>query len=170
MNNNGYVTKLNGTPIYAISAKEYVKMRLNVSDVYNAEYIYMIVDRKNYLIQGNRVMGQALDHCRRVKRMNGPEWTAFLKIDIETYQAKNVVITERPTVEFLGTEGEKKLNQVVAETHKVVNTGEETLQKLANEGKAALAAQVANTEAVVKRTTSRRSTSGSRKKRVKEEL
>lgn len=159
MDNVGCVAKLNGTPIYAISAKEYVKMRLDTIGVFVEDYIYMIVDKNNYLIQGNRVMGQALDHCRRVKRINGADWIDFLKNEIEVYQEKSVVITERPTVEFLNMEGQKKLNQVVIETNKKVNelvgSGEAALNQVSKTGAQALENQVKNTNTIVKRASRR---------------
>lgn len=164
MDNRSYVAVLNGTPIYAMSAREYIKMRLETINVYNVEYIYMIVDKQNYLIQGNKVMGKALDHCRRVKRIDGTDWMTFLKVDIEAYHASNVVITERPTVEFLSTEGEKKLNSVILETKKAVEdlkgVGEKKLEEMAETGKKALNAQVKNTNVIVRKT-SRRKKEGS---------
>ena len=164
MENRSYVAVLNGTPIYAMSAREYIKMRLETINVYNEEHIYMIVDRQNYLIQGNKVMGKALDHCRRVKRMSGADWMTFLKDDIEAYHASNVVITERPTVEFLSTEGEKKLNSVILETKKAVEdlkgVGEKKLEEVAKIGEKALDAQVKNTNVIVRKT-SRRKREGS---------
>ena len=152
MENRSYVAVLNGTPIYAMSAREYIKMRLETINVYNEEHIYMIVDRQNYLIQGN--------HCRRVKRMSGADWMTFLKDDIEIYHANNVVITERPTVEFLSTEGEKKLNSVILETKKAVEdlkgVGEKKLEEVAKIGEKALDAQVKNTNVIVRKTSRRK--------------
>ena len=156
MENRSYVAVLNGTPIYAMSAREYIKMRLETINVYNAEHIYMIVDRQNYLIQGNKVIGKALDHCRRIKRMSGADWMTFLKADIEAYHASNVVITERPTVEFLSTEGEKKLNSVILETKKTVedlkDVGEKKLEEVAKIGEKALDTHVKNTNVIVRKT------------------
>ena len=156
MENRSYVAVLNGTPIYAMSAREYIKMRLETINVYNAEHIYMIVDRQNYLIQGNKVIGKALDHCRRIKRMSGADWMTFLKADIEAYHASNVVITERPTVEFLSTEGEKKLNSVILETKKTVedlkDVGEKKLEEVAKIGEKALDTHVKNINVIVRKT------------------
>lgn len=166
MDNLARVAVLNGTPIYAISRKEYIELMKNGKQ--DASVYYMILDEKNYMFKNGELYGQVVDKGRSVKRMSAKSWREVFNVKEE------VVISERPTTEALKNEGARKLEEVARATAKAVESlngiGEEALEKVAKAGEAALAAQVANTEAVVKRTTARRATSGSRKKRLAGEL
>ena len=166
MGNLARVAVLNGTPIYAISRKEYVKgMESNNLD---PTVYYMLLDEKNMMFMNGMLYGRVIDNGRSVKRMKEEHWRKVLNVKEE------VVISERPTTEALRSEGAKKLEDVASATAKAVEglngIGGEALEKVAKAGEAALAAQVANTEVVVKRTTARRSTTNNRKKRPAGEL
>ena len=133
----GYITKFNGTPVYAMSAKKYIEER--GSGKINPTYIYAIVDKDNYLIQGNYVMGQAVDKFRKVKLIpNGQSWKGVVGVvenvqrnPYETEQAKAKVqsrveiITERPTVEKLADEGKAKLDDAIAKAQESIAQVEE---------------------------------------------
>lgn len=166
MGNLARVAVLNGTPIYAISRKEYIE--LMKSGKQDASVYYMILDEKNYMFRDGTLYGQVIDKGRSVKRMSERSWREVFNVKEE------VVISERPTTEALKSEGAKKLEEVANATAKAVESlngiGGEALEKVAKAGEAALAAQVANTEVVVKRTTARRSTTNTRKKRPVGEL
>lgn len=158
MGNLARVAVLNGTPIYAISRKEYIElMKSGKQDV---SVYYMILDEKNYMFKDGILYGQVIDKGRSVKRMSERSWREVFNVKEE------VVISERPTTEALKSEGAKKLEEVANATVKAVESlngiGGEALEKVAKAGEAALAAQVANTEVVVKRTTA---TTNNRKKR-----
>lgn len=163
----GYIAKLNGTPIYAMSAKLYIEAR--AEGRINPQYIYAIVDKDNYLIQGNYVMGQAVDRFRKVKKIvDGKEWKELLGVKetihrnpYETEKAKTHVITERPTPEAFAAEGKVKLDAAAAETKKIT-------AEVIDAGVDALAEKVAEGEAIITAVTKprvKRNNPASRKKR-----
>jgi len=166
---NSYITTYKGKPIYLYKYNEFIKMYKE--NTLNKDYMYIISDKKNALIDGDgRIIGYTFDNHKKMIPAQGEKkhWKEVFGYKDE------VVISERPTTEALKNEGAKKLEEVASATVKAVESlngiGEEALEKVAKAGEAALAAQVANTEAVVKRTTARRSTTNNRKKRPAGEL
>lgn len=172
--NTGYIAKYNGTPIYGVSSKQYIEMR--EKNEHDPNVIYAILDKENYFIQGNYVIGQAVDRFRKLRTIsNGKGWKELLGVKeniqrnpYETEKAKSRVITERPTVESLSNEGARKLEEVSKATAKIMEefngSGETALAQVAEAGAAALETVAKETEEVVKKTTTRRS-STTRKKR-----
>lgn len=161
---DSYITKYKGKPLYLAKYNEYVEMYKNNTLYDNSMYI--ITDKKNALIDTDgKIIGYTFDGHKRLMPVQGAKkhWK-----EVFDYK-EEVVISQRPTTEALKTTGEKKLEEVVAASAQTIENltgvGEEALTQVAKVGENALAAQVANTEAVVKRTTSRRTTSGNRKKR-----
>ena len=176
--NTGYIAKYNGTPIYGVSSKQYIEMR--GKNEHDPNVIYAILDKENYFIQGNYVIGQAVDRFRKLRTVsNGKEWRKFLGIEeniqrnpYETEKARSkVVITERPTVESLSNEGARKLEEVSKATAQAVGklngSGEAALAQVAKAGEAALDMMAKETEEVVKKTTTRRSSTTRKKRTVK---
>lgn len=157
----GRIAILNGIPIYAISKKDYIEqMERNKLDI-NA--YYMLIDEKNLTFRNGMLYGQVVDKGRGVKRLQEKNWREALGL------RKVEVISERPTVEALGTEGARKLEEVSKATAQAVGklngSGEAALEQVAKAGEAALVAVAKETDEVVKRTTSRRTTLNNSRRR-----
>lgn len=154
--NKGYICMYKGSPIYAMTSKEYIDMR--VANQHDAKAIYAIVDKDNYLIQGNYVMGQAVDRFRKLRVIeNGKSWRELLGIKdnihrnpYESIKAKSEakVITERPTVEAMATEGSKKLQAVLNEAPVAKASAEAKLNELVAEGNKTVEQVIAEGEVI----------------------
>ena len=131
------VGRYRGMQIYGLSLDEY----LDLGEVERSDtsHWWYIKDNK-HLLYGNMVIGKIENSMVELydKRID------YKNVYYKQIKAKQVpqykvtTVTERPTVEALAAEGEKKLAEVVkaAETNLLENlgTGEEKLAKVANEG------------------------------------
>ncbi len=123
--------------IYGLSLDEYLS--LEETERSDVSHWWYITDNKHLLL-GNMVVGKIEKHMVELydKRID------YKNVYYKQIKAKQVpqykvtTVTERPTVEALAAEGEKKLAEVVkaAETNLLENlgTGEEKLAKVAEEG------------------------------------
>ena len=131
------IGRYRGMQIYGLSLDKYLSLEeVERSDT---SHWWYISDNK-HLILGNMVVGKIED--RMVELYD--KRTDYKNVYYKQIKAKQVpqykvtTVTERPTVEALAAEGEKKLDEVVkaAEANLLENlgTGEEKLTKLAEEG------------------------------------
>ena len=150
------IGRYRGMQIYGLSLDKYLSLEeVERSDT---SHWWYISDNK-HLILGNMVVGKIED--RMVELYD--KRTDYKNVYYKQIKAKQVpqykvtTVTERPTVEALAAEGEKKLDEVVkaAEANLLENlgTGEEKLTKLAEEG-------VQKTTAIQTRTKKQRRKSG----------
>ena len=154
--NKGYICMYKGSPIYAMTAKEYIDMRR--ANKHDAKAIYAIIDKDNYLIQGNYVMGQAIDRFRKLKVIdNGKSWKELLGVKdniyrnpYESIKAKSEakVITERPTVEAIAAAGSERLQAVLNEAPIAKANAEAKLNELVAEGNNAVERVIAEGETI----------------------
>ena len=131
------VGRYRGMQIYGLSLDEYLS--LEETERSDVSHWWYIKDNK-HLLYGNMVIGKIENRMVELydKRVD------YKSVYYKQIKAKQVpqykvtTVTERPTVEALAAEGEKKLAEVVraAETNLLENlgTGEEKLAKVANEG------------------------------------
>lgn len=132
------VGRYRGMQIYGLSLDEYLDLgEVERSDTSHWWYI----NDNKHLLYGNMIIGKIENRMVELydKRID------YKNVYYKQIKAKQVpqykvttVVTERPTVEALAAEGEKKLDEVVkaAEANLLENlgTGEEKLTKLAEEG------------------------------------
>jgi hypothetical protein len=148
------VGRYRGMRIYGLSLDEY----LNLEEVERSDTSHWwCISDNNHLLLGDMVIGKIENRMVELcdKRTN------YKNVYYKQIKAKQVpqykVVTERPTVEALAAEGEKKLAEAVkaAEANLLENlgTGEEKLAKVANEG-------VAKTTAIQTRARKQRRKSG----------
>lgn len=129
-----FVGNWNGIRLETVSAQDY--NRDYRSGALKADIGYVISDKGNYVILDNKVIAQTMDNYRRIKMLKADafDWKQVTEY-VEPKPKKPIVVTERPTVEILAKEGEKKLEAVVAEAPVAEATGE-GLAKVVEEGQA----------------------------------
>ena len=130
------VGRYRGMQIYGLSLDEY--LNLEETERSDVSHWWYINDNK-HLLYGNMVVGKIENRMVELYDKRVDYKSVYYKQIKATKQVpQTTVVTERPTVEALASEGEKKLAAVVkaAETNLLENlgTGEEKLAKVANEG------------------------------------
>ena len=139
-----YFAVLNGTPIYAISKKDYIDGMLK-RELDPTAY-YMVVDADNMMFADGELYGKVVDKGRGVKKMPAAYWQRVLKY--EEPKPKAEVISERPTVEAMATEGSRRLKAVLDEAPVAKASAETKLNELVVEGNKAVEKVVAEGETI----------------------
>ena len=142
---NNYITTYQGVKLYLVTYNEFVKMY--EQDM--AKDGYIISDKKNALIIKGKVIGNTFDGHRKLAPVQvAKDWKEFFdykKVD---------VITERPTVEAMATEGSKRLKAVLDEAPVAKANAEAKLNELVAEGNKAVEKVIAEGEVVRKNVSS----------------
>lgn len=161
---NNYITTYQGVKLYLVTYNEFV----NMYEQGVAKDGYIISDKKNALIVNNKVIGYTFDlHKKLAPVQVKQDWK-------EVFNYKKVeVISERPTVEAMATEGSRRLRAVLdkapvakasaeAKLNELVAEGEKAVEKVIAEGEIVRKATVAEPATKRKRTnpTSRKRTRG----------
>jgi hypothetical protein len=141
-----YFAVLNGTPIYAISKKDYIDGMLKKA--LDPTAYYMVVDADNMMFSDGELYGRVVDKGRGVKKMPTCRWQKALGYEEPKVKAK--VLSERPTVEAMATEGSKRLKAVLDEAPVAQASAEAKLNELVAEGEKAVEKVIAEGEAIRK--------------------
>lgn len=136
---NSYITTYQGVKLYLVTYNEFVNMY--EQGVANDGYI--IGDKKNALIVNNKVIGHTFDgHKRLVPAQIKKDWK-------EVFNYKKIeVISERPTVETMATEGSRRLKAVLDEAPVAKASAEAKLNELVAEGNKAVEKVIAEGETI----------------------
>lgn len=137
-----YFAVLNGTPIYAISKKDYIDGMLK-RELDSTAY-YMVVDADNMMFADGELYGKVVDKGRGVKKMPAAHWQRVLKYE------EPKILSERPTVEAMATEGSKRLKAVLDEAPVAKASAEAKLNELVAEGNKAVEKVVSEGETIRK--------------------
>ena len=141
-----YFAVLNGTPIYAISKKDYIDGMLKKA--LDPTAYYMVVDADNMMFSDGELYGKVVDKGRGVKKMPAAHWQRVLKYEEPPKPKAEILITERPTVEAMATEGSKRLKAVLDEAPVAKASAEARLNELVAEGEKAVEKVVAEGETI----------------------
>lgn len=141
-----YFAVLNGTPIYAISKKDYIDGMLKKE--LDPTVYYMVVDVGNVMFSDGVLYGKVVDKGRGVKKLPAASWQDAL--NYEEPKPKAEVISERPTVEAMATEGSRRLKAVLDEAPVAKASAEAKLNELVAEGNKAVEKVVAEGETIRK--------------------
>ena len=164
---SSYFAVLNGTPIYAISKKDYIDGMLKKA--LDPAVYYMVVDADNMMFSDGELYGKVVDKGRGVKKLSAINWRNALGYE-EPKPKAQVLITERPTVEAMVTEGSKRLQAVLDEAPVAKASAEAKLNELVTEGEKAVEKVIAEGEVVRKHTaepaTKRKRTNPTSRKRT----
>ena len=164
---NSYITTFKGKKLYLVDYDAFVEAcendALNMSD--NG---YIIKNKNNALIIDNNVIGYAFENYKKmIPADQKRRWE-----DVFNYQPKpkqEKIITERPTVEAIASEGKKKLDEVseviAPVLEELVHNGEDALNQVVEVGAEALAAQMEVSKEITAKATKKRTP----RKRVKAE-
>ena len=139
-----YFAVLNGTPIYAISKKDYIDGMLKKE--LDPTVYYMVVDADNMMFSDGELYGKVVDKGRGVKKMPAAHWQKVL--GYKAPEPKVEVLSERPTVEAMATEGSKRLKAVLDEAPVAKASAEAKLNELVAEGNKAVEKVVAEGETI----------------------
>lgn len=134
MDNKSYFAILNGTPIYAISKKDYIDGMLK-KELDPTAY-YMVVDADNMMFGDGVLYGKVVDKGRGVKKLPAAHWQKVLKY--EEPKPKVEIISERPTVEAIAAAGSERLKAVLDEAPVAKASAEAKLNELVTEGNKAV--------------------------------
>jgi hypothetical protein len=145
-----YFAILNGTPIYAISKKDYIDGMLK-KELDSTAY-YMVVDADNMMFSDGELYGKVVDKGRGVKKMPAKNWRDVLGYK-ESKPKVETLITERPTVEAMATEGSRRLKAVLDEAPVAKASAKAKLNELVAEGHKAVEKVVAEGEVIRNATT-----------------
>lgn len=131
------IGRYRGMQIYGLSLDKY--LNLEETERSDVSHWWYISDNK-HLILGNMVVGKIEDRMVELYDKRTDYKSVYYK-QIKANQVpqyKVTTVTERPTVETLATEGEKKLKEVVktaeANLEENLGIGEEKLATLVEEG------------------------------------
>ena len=147
---SSYFAVLNGTPIYAISKKDYIDGMLK--EALDPTVYYMVVDADNMMFSDGELYGKVVDKGRGVKKLSAINWKNALGYKEPPKPKAEALITERPTVEAMVTEGSKRLKAVLDEAPVAKASAETRLNELVAEGNKAVEKVIAEGEAVRKNT------------------
>ena len=139
-----YFAILNGTPIYAISKKDYIDGMLKKA--LDPTVYYMVVDADNMMFGDGELYGKVVDKGRGVKKMPAKSWQDVL--GYKEAKPKVEVLSERPTVEAMATEGSRRLKVVLDEAPVAKASAEAKLNELVAEGNKAVEKVVAEGETI----------------------
>ena len=162
---SNYFAVLNGTPIYAISKKDYINGMLKKE--LDPTVYYMVVDVGNVMFSDGVLYGKVVDKGRGVKKLPAASWQNAL--NYEEPKPKVKVLSERPTVEAIAAYGSEKLQAVLDEAPVAKASAETKLNELVAEGEKAVEKVIAEGEVVRKAAesaTKRKRTNPSSRKRT----
>lgn len=136
---NNYITTYQGVKLYLVTYNEFV----NMYEQGMAKDGYIISDKKNTLIINNKVVGYTFDgHKRLIPTQIKKDWQ-------EVFGYKKVeVLSERPTVEAMATEGSLRLKAVLDEAPIAKASAEARLNELVAEGERAVEKIIAEGETI----------------------
>jgi hypothetical protein len=138
---NSYITTYQGVKLYLVTYNEFV----NMYEQGIAKDGYIISDKKNALIVKGKVIGNTFDGHRKLAPVQvAKDWKEFFDYK------KAVVITERPTVKALATEGSQRLRAVLDEAPVAQASAEAKLNELVTAGEKAVEKVIAEGEAIRK--------------------
>jgi hypothetical protein len=136
---SSYITTYKGVKLYLVTYEEFVNLYVQGK----AKNGYIIKDKQNALIVDGKVIGNTFDGHRKLAPIQVPkDWKEFFgykKVD---------VITERPTVEAMATEGSRRLKAVLDEAPVAKASAEAKLNELVAEGNKAVEKVVAEGEII----------------------
>ena len=159
---NSYITTYQGVKLYLVTYNEFV----NMYEQGMAKDGYIISDKKNALIIKGKVIGNTFDGHRKLAPIQvAKDWKEFFDYK------KATVITERPTVEALVTEGSQRLRAVLDEAPVAKASAEAKLNELITESEKAIEKVVTEGERIrktvaVEQSTKRKRTNPSSRKRT----
>jgi hypothetical protein len=94
----------------------------------------MVVDADNMMFSDGELYGKVINNGKGVKKMPAKNWRKVLNYE----EPKVKVISERPTVEAMATEGSKRLKAVLDEAPVAKASAETRLNELVVEGNKAV--------------------------------
>ena len=144
---SNYFAVLNGTPIYAISKKDYINGMLKKE--LDPTVYYMVVDVGNVMFSDGVLYGKVVDKGRGVKKLPATSWQNALNYE----EPKVKILSERPTVEAIAAYGSEKLRAVLDEAPVAKASAEAKLNELVAEGEKAVEKVIAEGEVVRQNTT-----------------
>lgn len=138
---NNYITTYQGVKLYLVTYDEFV----NMYEQGIAKDGYIIGDKKNALIINNKVIGYTFDwHKKLAPAQIKKDWK-----EVFGYK-KAEVISERPTIEAMTTEGSQRLKAVLDEAPVAKASAEAKLNELVAEGNKAVEKVIAEGETIRK--------------------
>lgn len=159
---NNYITTYKGINLYLVKYDEFVQLY----EKGIAKDGYIISDKKNAVIINGQVIGYTIENHRKMMpvqiKKSWQEVFHYVKP-----KPKVEVISERPTVEAMATEGSKRLKAVLDEVPVAKASAEAKLNELVAEGNKAVEKVIAEGETirnVVSPVRRKRTNSSSRKR------
>lgn len=143
---NSYITTFKGKKLYLVDYEAFIEAyennALNMSD--NG---YIIKNKNNALIIDNYVIGYAFENYKKmIPADQKRKWEDVFNYQPKPKPKQEQIITERPTVEAVASEGKKKLNEVseviTPVLEELVHNGEDALNQVVEVGAEALATQM----------------------------
>ena len=154
---NSYITTYQGVKLYLVTYNEFVDMY----EQGRAKDGYIIEDKKNALVFKGKVIGHTFDGYKRLAPVqvvkDWKEFFGYKKVD---------VITERPTVEAMVTEGSHRLKAVLDEAPVAKASAETRLNELVAEGEKAVEKVIAEGEVIRNAASKRKRINPSSRKRT----
>ena len=117
--------KYHGVEIYMIPKEDFL-FTINEIDRTKSDIMWMIIEDKR-LIKEGKVVGQVTADLKSVNDLRPLSYKIVYGNDIrkknekEKDEVKATTITERATIEKLCSQGEKKLNSLLAESEEIIN-------------------------------------------------
>lgn len=142
---SSYFAILNGTPIYAISKKNYINGMLKKE--LDPTVYYMVIDADNMMFGDGKLYGKVVDKGRGVKKMSATHWQKVLGYKAPEPKVE-VLITERPTLEAMATEGSQRLKAMLNEAPAAKASAGAKLNELVAEGNKAIERVIARGEVI----------------------
>lgn len=136
---NSYITTYQGIKLYLVTYNEFVELYEHGM----ANDGYIISDKKNALIIKDQLIGYIFDGYKKLMpaQIKKPWQEVFNYKKIE-------VISERPTVEAMATEGSRRLKAVLDEVPVAKASAETKLNELVAEGEKAVKRVIAEGETI----------------------
>ena len=115
--------KYHGVEIYMIPKEDFL-FTINEIDRTKSDIMWMIIEDKR-LIKEGKVVGQVTADLKSVNDLRPLSYKIVYGNDIRKKNEKEkdevTTITERATIEKLCSQGEKKLNSLLAESEEIIN-------------------------------------------------
>lgn len=119
--------KYHGVEIYMIPKEDFL-FTINEIDRTKSDIMWMIIEDKR-LIKEGKVVGQVTADLKSVNDLRPLSYKIVYGNDIRKKNEKEkdevktttITITERATIEKLCSQGEKKLNSLLAESEEIIN-------------------------------------------------
>lgn len=135
MENRSCFAVLHGIPIYMINKKDYIDGMLKKA--LDPTVYYLVVDAGNIIFSDGKLYGKVVDKGRGVKKMSAAHWQKVLGYKAPEPKVE-VLITERPTVEAMATEGSRRLKSMLDEAPVAKASAGARLNELVAEGNKAV--------------------------------